>query len=353
MQKRFSSFVILSGFLLLSLNSVAAPKLKDGGMSGGGGGTIITDPVGNEAIEQILTSSRRDLYLYFNKLSMYPYPTDNRIDNIKNRIQQIIADITIYPSYEGCNDKAGNDVDGSIYSPVQASICISIKNLGKKLTRDNAQAQTIALVGHEYAHLLGYSEEDAVFIQNWILSAFSNFSTAQSYEVLENVERIFQNINLNIDEAIQQNKKLDFNRFCFVTENIDSEIRKLGEQAENGAVSFFRQETFTARNSYVLKIIALKEAVCGFSSYHPQRDTYKKNYAEYFRNKKQITDLELERLIFMSQTPDVLGNVIIHKVDSIEEALFELLDIKNKWSAKALDEETKIKQLSKLPQKKD
>lgn len=306
MQKIFGLFMVLGG-LLISLTSSAKSVVGDGGMSGGGGGTVVTNPIGNDQIQHILSWVRRDLYLYFNKLSMYPYPTDPRIDNIKDRIQEVIEKTRIYSSYEGCRNKFGNDVDGSIYSPIPDSICISSKNLGKKLTIENAKPQTAALVAHEYAHLLGYNEEDATVVQNWVLSAFSR-SSAQGYRLIENVERILSSLTFHIDEAAKQRSTLTWDLACYLYEKMNADLGELHKHAESGIGSFFMKQTYTARNSYVLKMMAFKEKVCGSSNYHPQREVYKKNYASYFQDENELTDLQLEKLIFMQSTPNVLGN---------------------------------------------
>ena len=81
---------------LFSVNAFAS-LAGDGGMSGGGGGTLPADPAG-ELVYQTLNWSRQGLTTYFNRQALYPYSTGRVMDAARNDIQPIMARVGIYAS---------------------------------------------------------------------------------------------------------------------------------------------------------------------------------------------------------------------------------------------------------------
>ena len=210
---------VLSILIILTFNVAWA-----GGISGGGGGTVIQKPIGKSRIENLLTQARLVSYEYFNSsagtksLKAISKPTGN--DGTASLIKT-----KIYIERESsCRDRDQVEVDGSVVSPVPDTVCISSKNLGEKLSDDNAFAQTMALVIHEYSHLLGASEEEAVSIQNAALEELNGHDSSKyrggdaAYrdlhdaigKLVDRVPRKSLNPDLTLSDKLDYGKLLSF-----------------------------------------------------------------------------------------------------------------------------------------------
>lgn len=68
-------------------------------------------------------------------------------------------------SEEPCYTLNGTPADGSIFSEKSNSVCISAKTIAEKVHIEEVPKQAAALSLHEYAEVIGLSEEDAVNLQ--------------------------------------------------------------------------------------------------------------------------------------------------------------------------------------------
>jgi hypothetical protein len=164
---------------ILFISSVFA-----GGISGGGGGTIIPDPAGSEYIKQELSGARISLLMILKNLSYSSTRTilfqgsDNIIEKIKQYSLKIEMD-------KPCFDFEGHPNDGSINSDPK-TICISAKTIGEKVSRITSYPQLLALMAHEYSHLMGYDEKEATAFQIEILSIAKAVSVGDAFTVATN-----------------------------------------------------------------------------------------------------------------------------------------------------------------------
>jgi hypothetical protein len=151
--------VVLTCGLLFTSNAVFA----DGGISGGGGGSIPDNPAGKYLIEEILKDANGELLMIFQGAQESEGNLfGDELYNGEQTIYDVIRSSKIGIRRDGpCIGLDGKEYDGSVVGPTSDSICISVKSLGEKLSKDNAHRQTLALVAHEYGHLLGLDEEAA------------------------------------------------------------------------------------------------------------------------------------------------------------------------------------------------
>jgi hypothetical protein len=249
---------------------------------------------------------------------------DPRIDAIKGKMVNIIENTKIYLSSAPCVDASGDAKDGSIFSPQPGSVCISHGNLAKKLREDNLMPQINALVAHEFAHLAGLNEEDATFVQDWVLSSFSK-GPGDTRRMLENVKTQLWEIKFAADEA--RRGDLNWNSYCFASEAIDQKFRALRKIENSGVFSFYDDKSDKQRNSFVLKNLALRSATCGFSDYHPDRVRLRENYKNDFGANAELMDSELEKILWQDDGTQTTGNVVIKKVSTLVDAASELGDL--------------------------
>ena len=337
---------VLAISLFYSLTGHSA-ILKDGGMSAGGGGTVVANPIGERGIESILYNVRQDLYLFFNKVSMYPYPIDPKVDAIKDKIQGVISATKIYASENGCRDKFGEDVDGSIYSPREHSICISLKNLGTKLTNENARLQTSALVAHEYTHVLGYGEEDAVRVQNFVLGGFGDSTHAG--KMLEDMTSAAQTLRSDAEEIVSKTN-LTWNIACYNADKMQVDIGKFEELGDHDGLSFYDSWFLMGRNSFVVKALALRDGVCRFSDFYSNGDNLKVLYPQAFRGASEVTVEEYVKNGGADMGGPFFNGTTVTKIDNLSQARDQAQDV-SAYYGRLIDYIQSLKNLAQAPLK--
>ncbi|MFK7826795.1 MAG: hypothetical protein AB8G05_21815 [Oligoflexales bacterium] len=151
-----------------------------GGMSSGGGGTIIANPVSKSVVGESIQEIRRDLSLYINYLDIIfkQTPTNSPAEKLFiqdiEHTRKVLTDVKIFDQNDQACSFLGEDTDGSYHEG--QGICLSSLKLSKQLDVINYYPQTIALAAHELAHALGADEETAVSIQQQVLDNFSDTS---------------------------------------------------------------------------------------------------------------------------------------------------------------------------------
>jgi hypothetical protein len=157
----------------------------DGGVSGGGGNVISPTPpdryIDPDHVEHLVKNSVDGVKTYFFEserkyrrgLPVEEKPYQKIYDALFDReinIHEIIK--RNFPEVEDsrpCFDLDRNPVDGSFKSNGESEICISAYNLAKKVNIKEMEAQSIALMAHEYVELAGLSDDDAVTFQKKVL----------------------------------------------------------------------------------------------------------------------------------------------------------------------------------------
>lgn len=99
----------------------------------------------------------------------------NRLFKIKDP-SSLLAQIHLqFETNKPCFDLAGNEKDGSVHPDHPETLCISLYRLSKKLNKSNYQIESLALYLHEISHSFQTTEEEAVDLQNQILSIGPEF----------------------------------------------------------------------------------------------------------------------------------------------------------------------------------
>lgn len=94
----------------------------------------------------------------------------------------------------------GKPKTAAAYQTPYKSICVSTKRLALRAGKQLPELQVIALLGHEYLHLLGYDEADAISFQRDIINHLAQFGipTYNSY-VLNPITNDFSNLFKTVD----------------------------------------------------------------------------------------------------------------------------------------------------------
>jgi hypothetical protein len=167
------SWMALATFLVVGNTAFA------GVVDGGGGGTLPADPVPVQAVVDVIRGSKLDLRLYARMVSWNGSPGTSpalmkKLFGQRRTLLDLIEDTPIEIKTDApCYDAGGKEVDGSVYpNPPSAGIgalpfdvCISAQRIAPKLVEERVYGETLALVLHEYSHLLGTTEDEAVEFQ--------------------------------------------------------------------------------------------------------------------------------------------------------------------------------------------
>jgi hypothetical protein len=159
--------------VLLGYAAMPNTGFAEGVIDGGGGGTLPIDPVSVGTIEGIALHSKKHLRLYsrflrvnYLKNSAAASGWEQKLSGGSRTLVDVVEDTGIeVRNNDNCYDAAGNAVDASIFASHPGSICLSAFRIAPKLDADGASHQTLALIVHEFAHLLGTSEVEAVDAQ--------------------------------------------------------------------------------------------------------------------------------------------------------------------------------------------
>jgi|GEM_PF-2207866 len=155
-------------------------SLAKGGISGGGGNVINSTPPTEyqdpHDIRAVIKDSKYILYRFIKaKYSLFRRGSmsneDMRLYGVlfadsETNLHEVMEDIKIdIPVDQGCFDKLGNEYDGSSYNPTNHKICISAFRISKNTIMDEVPIQSAALILHEYAEVVGLTDDEAIDLQ--------------------------------------------------------------------------------------------------------------------------------------------------------------------------------------------
>jgi hypothetical protein len=177
-QNRIRSSAVLA-FLSFSLatciftsESFASGNIKsNGAVSGGGGGTLPSNPVTISQINEIVEKALPEMRLVAREMSRRVFRgTETALETKLFSGPVTIIDLLEDTGYElrtdkPCFDRFGNEVDASIFANKPNNICISSFRIAPKLIEERARVETLALIFHEISHKLGTSEAEATEFQ--------------------------------------------------------------------------------------------------------------------------------------------------------------------------------------------
>ncbi len=163
---------LLAG-LLATLSLAHAENV--GGVGSGGGGTLPAETVSPSEITMIVAESRPLLRLAFNRLETYYYSDPAAFQKLYGgpvTIHELVKTHGIWIEDENpCLDANGDAKDASIYSSNPGHICLSSFTITAKLAQSEGFRQIFALLAHEYGHLAGLDEAQAVNLQKHLVAA--------------------------------------------------------------------------------------------------------------------------------------------------------------------------------------
>ena len=314
----------LKKMILISLLTVTSLANASGGVSGGGGGTLPSNPVSTGFIEDVIKEAKRDLRLFVKyKLRMYndqnPQPDEKKLYGGKITMWNVLENTKIeLREKTPCYDANKKEVDGSIHSSKKEHICISSFRIAPKLIKQNARIETLALIIHELAHLLGADEKEATEAQRMAVHFFSETTEKTSFEMLSVKEQAAFNLSKDlrnmadwvehrdISEIVAQLKLLNLSAYDYSKTTSIMSVFSTHDRKENHYLWLQ-----TVRLSTALWVQELKK--------NP-KDTYAKDLVNrIFQGQKQITYKEFRERQYADSNPESWDNEIITRIDTTTE----------------------------------
>jgi hypothetical protein len=178
------SIILLSAALLAG--PLAQSKIeRDGGMSGGGG-YVLNPEINTQAnhpaeVQMIIENSAIPIlknYFYEKSQMMQSglLPESQvrqfkRLLSSKGSIFKILNETRVFvQANSSCYGPNGEPTDGSFFVHEHKGICLSARNIAVKVTNEDLQPQTAALMAHEYSEIMGFSDDEAIDLQKLVLS---------------------------------------------------------------------------------------------------------------------------------------------------------------------------------------
>lgn len=287
-------FRALSVAAVILLNTSMAMAVR-GGDSAGGGNINPEAPASLEQIIEAVKEAPPIILYYVNRMEQRSHEFQVGLCE-RGRVApkeplQLIADklTTNSPTFfdlfksgvvevrvqDACYDRDGEVKDASIYptSP-GAKICVSAFRLSKKLTVRNYEANIRALILHEFSHLSGTSEDEAVLLQNDFYEhdvawKFQNVGISGAFAAFE---RFYggRSFFSEYRKSVEESKSSD--EFCKVLRGLNSDLLIFPEtfgQPSTGLSrsgykdgSPFRDEEALTTQTIVRQLDVIERAFC-------------------------------------------------------------------------------------------
>lgn len=307
-------------------------QIEEGGVDGGGGGTLPANPIKVYRAVEIIKNAKKDLWAVFNIQTFFDRKTPS-ILNSKLFMQPVtLWDIFYSTNLEiledrACKDSVGRDVDGSIHASRPNTICISAYRIAPKLIEERARTEILALIAHELSHLVGANEIEARQFQAEIADDLSDLVTKSWTENYTKVlatdsQQLFSNIaRLEVNVPKMKLSKL--------ADDIDRVVN--GFLSFGTTDNFFAQRAFTMDEQAAFELQFSRLALASLWI-HSQTGTPESYYTELldqaFQGADEIPNRQFDNpYSFGPSTDDIYGDVILRRIHDRTELQAEISSI--------------------------
>ncbi|RYZ77198.1 MAG: hypothetical protein EOP05_02655 [Proteobacteria bacterium] len=226
-------------------------QVEEGGISGGGGGTLPSQPIATWQVREVIQDAKQSLIPLLNMKSLQfarsevRSKVEHKLFGGSKTILDVLYETNIDVAYTGaCKDGSGKEVDGSIYGSTPGAICISAERIAAKLTEERAIPEIVALIAHELSHKLGADEKEATEFQKDVaMSLSSPHLRADARETIQ----------ASADASMDLQNKLG-NLIRDIENTDQSKLDELLTNFRNAELDFFK-----ATRSYPFSILGLRE----------------------------------------------------------------------------------------------
>lgn len=289
-------------YKIIFLVFLLASSFVQAGSEGVGGGDILpAEQIGSKAIEEMIIASKLELLMHFYHLdqnrSRLPTAYQNLIGSNNDLIEQMRLQKIYINSFGPCFDFAGNESDASVFPKEGPGICLSSYRLGKKLSKENARIQLLALLAHEYSHLVGADENQAQAVQREILVTLLNSSH-------KGAEIYYQAYSLSIFETSLQiskvEKALNSNEnatLCYMARELANKFYELYDKSSQNHYSISSLDIQKLINTVYWQAESIAAGACVLYRINDEFDLLYANYNKAFGSASYIKLLEFKKYV--------------------------------------------------------
>jgi hypothetical protein len=314
-----------------------------GGTTAGGGNVQLPDQVKAEDLVQAVMLSRSVIlsWLTSREIIYRGHLSDNQCGEPENQamcpiyaklfdgkktIFDVVHGAQVQTKFDGpCLDFNKKPNDGSMFGEKEGSVCISISSIKEKLRDDNYQNQIAALLTHEFSHMLGTTEEEAVLLQTTMLKydlSEVSFRNARRNIFEGNMEMgIFAKDIYAMADSLR--KVTDFPTTCQSMTDLAQEFFNLylHKFSDSNMTYFWDARDRDVYGAESIKVRVLSMYVC---SQDPResaetRQAFAKDYNDLFKDKTEITGADYQGPFSESAPPDIKIHKITDKASLVNE----------------------------------
>ena len=313
----------LSAVIIATACSSENRSEAQGGIEGGGGGTLIANAVGKYRIHQIVKDHKTDLRLILKTLSNVAYgQTATKLYGGPKTIIDILDEVDIEVLDDRpCLDSAGTEVDGSIHASRPNMICISAFTIAPKVIEERVKTEVLALLIHELSHFLGTTEVEARDFQSWAASLLSRVGAQDADNFLKALMSANEMLSLELRSMIEQAEVASGEQLyeqAFNVLDLQSKIKTFTHNHLN--IHDPREEELFDAYSMLTWVTMDYARSLGSDEFAKEA---KRDYDELFEAKESITLADFLKAKGFS--PNMYGDkIIIPKIDSRAELKQEL-----------------------------
>ncbi len=322
--KKFS-VLILSLWFLVACNkdSPAHQEVQEGGITGGGGGTLPANPIAVYEVFEVIEDAKRNLRLYFN------YERQYRQDNPGSYQKFFFGKETVATQLEKvdlevlkdkpCKDKNGNDVDASVIASRPNTICLSASRVAPKLIKETAQKEILALLIHELTHFLGATEAEAVAAQQWSADRISDMSK---------IER--EKLDLALHHVTMSTESLRYSTSNHLkSQNLDT-VKKAAREVVGHLydykkilgdlpLAFIDFTIGNYQDVIIAKLILLEHHIDSLDPSNPNRKRSAEQIEKCFLGKDSVTVSELNENCSLTYKENIYGKLVVERVNDLKD----------------------------------
>ncbi len=321
-KKTFKAF-ILSSLTLSALLLSTGSQAGEGGVNGGGGGTLPAEPISTYDVLRIVQKAKKTLdpfvkYQIFNYDRSSHESYELKLYGGSTTLWDILQNTNIEIELNNaCHDAYGKEVDASIHAQQQNSICLSAFRIAPKLIKERAETEILALILHELSHKLGTTEKEAQAFQKsaayYLSSEVAKISSEQfvknaqvSSERLQNLLRQINNdfSNLNDQELLAR------------IELIMTALSKFDESRLVEPFSIFNRKEL---DYFILQRFQFEVAYWAVLASGDTGTYWQNKIDKAFAGRDFVTEGDFNRRINEFEDPNTYSNEIISKIKNRQD----------------------------------
>jgi hypothetical protein len=338
---------LIIGLCITAMNSLAWA----GGVSGGGGGgTTNPDPTSTTRIAATLAKNGVILRLWLNKEEAeYFYSGESQKSAERDLLKVFFgSDRDVYSAivlatvhmkmHESCFDLDGKPTDGSFDPAHPNDICISPFSMAPKLNEYNVDKESVGLLVHEFAHMMGANEKQAIGLQKMALKSLIFRDIPEMYSKAQlaawDSEGVFSSAISSVLDLIDRNGYIAYDAVGQLIDGALPELDRLVKTAPDVNQDYFLNHYgMSVLDAQRARLDLISSFVCTTDDTLPaeQRSRCKSYLENVFSEEPQITARQWEIRFGSGDPGPIYDGIVFMRIRDTEGLQSELMQLKQSF----------------------